>query len=141
MLLAGSLRAHLRRSPDGEAAGTTALVGAGVMAGGIAVFIGFDFAVNAAPDALSPAAAQALNVLALRLVFPVVVGGFVVGLAAGVAVLRSRQLPTWLGWAAIVIGVGVIAPIWILQVALLYLWAVVVGILMYRRTGPEPATG
>lgn len=137
VLFAGSLRAHLRRSPDGEAAGTTALVGAGVMAGGMAVYIGCDYAVNAAPDALSPAAAQALNVLALRLVFPAVVGGFVFGVAAGAAILRSRQLPAWLGWAAIVIGV--IAPVWILQVALLYLWAVVVSILVYRRSEPAAA--
>lgn len=109
------------------------------MAGGIAVYIGCDFALNASPGSLSPDAAQALNVLALRLVFPVVVGGFVFGLAAGVAVLRSHLLPAWLGWAAIVLGV--LAPIWILQVALLYLWAVVVSIVIYRRTGPVPAEG
>jgi hypothetical protein len=138
VLFAGSLRAHLRRSPEAEAASTVALAGAAVMAGGVAVYIGLDFAANAAPYALAPAAAQALNVLALQLVFPLSLGGFVFGVSAGAAILRSRRLPVWLGWASIVIG---LTPLWIVQVLLLYVWTVVVSILLYRRretTEPSP---
>jgi len=136
LFFVGSLRAHLRRSPEAEAASTVALAGAGVLAGGVAVYIGLDAASNAAPYALAPAAAQALNVLAMQLVYPVLVGGFVFGIAAGAAILRSRRLPAWLGWASIVIG---LTPVWILQFLLLYVWAVVVSILLYRRSDPtEP---
>ena len=131
VLFAGSLRAHLRRSPEAEAASTVALAGAAIMAGGVAVYIGLDFAANAAPYALAPAAAQALNVLALQLVFPLALGGFVFGIAAGAAILRSRLLPTWIGWAAIVIG---LTPLWILQVLMLYVWTIVVSVQLYRRT-------
>lgn len=130
VFFAGSLRAYLRRSPDAEAASTVALAGAAVLAGGVAVYIGLDFASNAAPDALTPAAAQALNVLGLQMIFPVAVGLAVFGIAAGVAILRSRLLPAWLGWVSIVIG---LIPLWILQVLLLCLWAIVVSILLYRR--------
>jgi hypothetical protein len=130
LFFVGSLRAHLRRNPEAEAASTVALAGAAVLASGVAVYIGLDAASNAAPYALAPAAAQALNVLALQLVYPVLVGGFVFGIAAGAAILRSRRLPVWLGWAAIVIG---LTPLWILQLLLLYVWAVVVSILLYRR--------
>jgi hypothetical protein len=137
VFFAGSLRAQLRRSPEAEAAGTVALIGAAVMACGVAVYIGLDFAANAAPYALAPAAAQALNVLALELVFPLSLGGFVFGIAAGVAILRSSVLPHWLGWSAIVIG---LIPLWILQVLLLYVWTVVVSVLLYRRAGMTEAS-
>jgi hypothetical protein len=130
LFFVGSLRGYLRRSPEAEAASTVALAGAAVMAGGIAVYIGLDFASNAAPYALAPAAAQALNVLALQMVFPVTLGGSVFGIAAGVAVLRSKLLPTWLGWTAVVIG---LIPLWLLQVLLLYVWTVIASILLYKR--------
>jgi hypothetical protein len=132
LFFVGSLRAHLRHSQEAEAASTVALAGAAVLSAGVAVYIGLDAASNAAPYALAPAAAQALNVLALELVYPVLVGGFVFGLAAGVAILRSARLPHWLGWAAIAVG---LTPLWILQLLLLYVWAVVASILIYRRSG------
>ena len=130
LFFVGSLRAHLQRSPEAEAASTVAVAGAAVLAGGVAVYIGMDAVSNAAPHALAPAAAQALNVIALQLVYPVVVGGFVFGVSAGAAILRSRRLPVWLGWTAIVIG---LTPLWILQLLLLYAWTLVVSILLYRR--------
>jgi hypothetical protein len=131
LFFVGSLRAYLRRSPEAEAASAVALAGATVLAGGVAVYIGLDAASNAAPHALAPAAAQALNVLALQLVYPVLVGAFVFGIAAGAAILRSRRLPAWLGWASIAIG---LIPFWIVQFLLLYVWSVVVSILVYRRS-------
>jgi hypothetical protein len=136
LLFVGSLRGHLRTNPEAEAASSLALAGAAVLTGGVALYIGLDAASNAAPYALAPAAAQALNVLALQMVYPVIVGGFVFGIAAGVAVLRSRRLPVWLGWTAIAIG---LVPLWILQFLLLYVWAVVVSVLLYRQSAiPEP---
>jgi hypothetical protein len=132
LLFAGSLRGYLRRSPEAEAASTLALAGAAVLAGGVAIYIGFDFALNSAPDALTPAAAQALNVLALRLIFPLSVGAFVFGVAAGVAILQSKLLPAWLGWASIVIAL--LTPIWIIQFLVLYVWAIVVSILLWKRS-------
>src|SRR4051812_41997275 len=102
LFFVGTVRAHLRRSPEAEAASAVALAGASVLTAGVAVYIGLDAASNAAPHALAPAAAQALNVLALQLVYPVLVGGFVFGIAAGAAILRSERLPAWLGWASIV---------------------------------------
>jgi hypothetical protein len=135
VFFAGSLRAHLRRSADAEAASAVALAGAAIMASGAAIYFGFDYALASAPGTLAPAAAQALNVLALQLVFPLAVGGFVFGMASGVAILRGRQLPAWLGWAAVVIGL--LAPVWIIQVLLLYVWTLTVSVLLWRRSSGE----
>src|SRR5437764_436340 len=49
LFFVGTLRAHLRRSPEGEAASAVALAGAAVLSGGVAVYIGLDAASNAAP--------------------------------------------------------------------------------------------
>jgi hypothetical protein len=68
----------------------------------------------------------------------VLIGGFVVG--AGVAVLTGRALPTWLGWWALVAGVGMMAAravwlseFWLLPYLLLWLWIVMVSVLLLVR--------
>ena len=91
----------------------------------------------------APAAEQALNVLQDDL-FPV---NFV-GLAAfmfgnGLAIVKSKALPQWLGWVAIVIGVlSVAAPIAWFSLFSLLGWTLVASILVYLRQGeraPAPA--
>jgi hypothetical protein len=130
VLFAGSLRSRLQRS-GAEAVASVALAGAAMMSAGAAMYFGFDYALASAPGSLTPAAAQSLNVLALQMVFPLAVGGFVFGVASGVAILRSGALPSWLGWAAI--ALGLLAPVWLVQVLLLYVWTVIVSILLWRR--------
>jgi hypothetical protein len=67
------------------------------------------------------------------------IGGFLV--AAGVASLRSRAFPSWLGWAAVAIGVGmflaVIAPLsafWLLPYFLFFLWVLATSVMLLRST-------
>ena len=99
VLFAGSLRAFLRRTPAAEALSSVVLAGAAVLAAGAGVYFGFDYTLASVPSHLAPAAAQALNVLALKLFLPVSAGGFVFGIASGLAILRGAQLPTGsAGW-------------------------------------------
>ena len=136
LFFAGTLRAHLRQKPAAAALSSVVLAGAAVFAAGAAVYFNFDYALTVVPQHLAPAAAQTLNVLALNMAFAASAGGFVFGVAAGLAILRSGALPSWLGWAAIVIGVIAISPGLILALGLFALWAAVAGVLMWRRSPP-----
>ena len=67
------------------------------------------FALSDSPTHLSPGAAQALNVLSNDMVLTNAAGFCAFGIASGVAILRSADLPKWLGWLAILIGIAVLA--------------------------------
>jgi hypothetical protein len=67
------------------------------------------------------------------------IGGFLV--TAGVASLWSRALPSPLGWAALVIGIGMVlsiaAPLtalWLFAYLLFFLWVIVTSVLFFRVT-------
>jgi hypothetical protein len=139
LLFAGSLRACLRRPPAAEALSSLMLAGAAVVTCGAAVYIGFDYTLATTASHLAPAAAQALNIVALKLILPLVVGLFVFGVASGLAILRGTLLPKWLGWAAIEIGIIAVTPIGLVGLGLLVLWAPTVGVLVWRRSRSDAA--
>ncbi|MGH3140036.1 MAG: hypothetical protein ACRDQE_09895 [Gaiellales bacterium] len=133
LLFAGSLRTHLRGTAGAEGLSAVLLAGAAVLTAGAAVYFGADFVLAMMPATIDPAAAQALNMLALHLVLPLSAGGLVFGLAAGVAIARWASLPRWLGWTAILIGIALASPALIVGVAALALWTATVSILVFRR--------
>src|SRR4051794_18908047 len=137
VLFTGALRTRLRDVPEAEGFATTALAGAAVMAAGGAVYFGCDFALASMPASMSPAAAQAVNLLALQLFLPLAVGIFIFGVAMGMAILRAQVLPAWSGWAAIVVALTCLGA-WLSLLAV-GLWACVVGIMLMRRTKESPA--
>ncbi len=131
VLFIGALRTRLRAVPAAEGLATTALAGAAITAAGGCVYFGCDFALASMPASMAPAAAQAVNLLALQLLLPLGAGVLVLGLAAGLAILRSGLLPAWTGLVAIVLGLtGLAGPFALLAIGL---WAAVVGILATRR--------
>ncbi len=138
LLFAGSLRGYLRRTPSAAALGSVVLAGAAVLTAGGCMYFGFDFALAAVPNHLAPAAAQALNVLALKLFLPVAAGGLVFGIASGLAILRGAQLPNWLGWAAILIGITTATPAGLIGLVAFIFWTATVSILMWKRDGATP---
>lgn len=139
LLFAGSLRTLFRQARSAEGLGSLVLAGAAVLVAGATMFFGFDYALAVVPSHLDPGAAQALNVLALKLIFPMSAGGFVFGLATGLAILRSGLLPAWLGWTALVIAIAFVTPGAIIGLVLLMLWSLVVSVLMWRRAGGSEA--
>ena len=140
VLFAGTLRSHLRLKPSADALGSVALAGAAVFAAGAVIYFNFDFALAAVPQHLAPGAAQALNVLALNMALAPSAGGFVFGIAAGLAIVRGGGLPNWLGWAAIVIGLIAVTPAVIFALVLFALWAAIVGVVIWRRSPPVVAS-
>jgi hypothetical protein len=133
LLFAGSLRGYLHRTPAAATLGSLVLAGAAVLTAGGCVYFGFDYALASVPSHLAPAAAQALNVLALKLFLPVSAGGLVFGIASGLAILRGGQLPKWLGWAAIVIGIAIATPAGLLGLVAFIFWTAIVSILIWKR--------
>lgn len=60
--------------------------------------------------------------------------------ASGFAVLRTRTLPTWLGWSALVIGFGMflagaapLTAIWFLPYFLFFVWVLATSVVLLRE--------
>ena len=109
---------------------------------------GVGFALSQAPDRMSASTAQALNLLANDLVLTSAVGFLVIGLIAGLAVLRGDTAPAWIGWFSIAIGaLFVIPPIEFFGFLLLLVWTLITSVLLVRQRQsphvtalqPEPA--
>jgi len=133
VFFAGSLRGYLRRTPAAAELSSVVLAGAAVLTAGGCVYFGFDYALATVPSHLSPAAAQALNVLALKLFLPVSAGGLIFGLASGLAILRGATLPKWLGWAAVAAGIATATPAGLLGLVAFIIWTATVSILIWKR--------
>jgi hypothetical protein len=138
VLLAVFLAAGLRRrlAADGRDLLTTAgFGGALLLAAGGGTGAGLTWALSDDPSTLDPAAAQALNAAANSSFILAILGVAVFMLGNGIAIVRSRALPRWLGWAAIVIGVVAATPIgWTAFIAICA-WAVVASIVIAVRDG------
>ena len=104
--------------------------------------MGAGFVWTRAQDAghLDPSVAQALNALSNDAVATNTAGMIVFGIAAGLAVLRSRSFPRWLGWIAIAMAVLVVTPAESLSFVALVVWMVIVSILMWMRDRQEVTT-
>jgi hypothetical protein len=133
LFFAGQWRALLRvLNPAGRMA-NVALVGATVAATGFLVAAAIHSAVTdaAQKETVGDAALQALNALDNWSFYPFAFGIAVFMLSSGIALVGSRPFfPTWVGWAAVVIGILILVPFvgfvaflaaaaWILAVSLM----------------------
>lgn len=139
LAFATTLRSRLRDGDEDDTIATLSLVAAGVTIAGATLYFGFDAALASTPGTLTPSAAQTLNVLALKMFMPLAVGGLTFGLATTAAIVRSRELPSWLGWSAAVVGVACVSPLGVFAIVLLLLWSAVAGVVMLRRSVREQA--
>lgn len=125
---------NLVRQTDSRALGIVALVGASIVGTGLLVSASIVWALSDAPSHYSASTAQALNALDYDFFLPMVGGLIVFGISTGIAVLRERWLPAWLGWVLIVFAV--IAPSPAFPIALLGtgLWIGVAAAISMART-------
>jgi hypothetical protein len=138
------LRNYLSRVGDGEQFAALGFVGAIVFGVGGCINAGLQWSLAAVPTHLTPAAAQALNVLFKD---DLATGLYSAGLAAlmlfyGLAMLRSKAMPAWLGWVSLALGLIALAgPLVFLVFVATAPWAITVSILLYRRDrDPAPTT-
>lgn len=134
MFFATALRGYLRRTRSVEGLGALVLAAAVLLTLGLAVSGGFAFALADAPDRLTPAAAQTLNLLDEDVFFAMPLGIGLFGIASGLAILRGAPLPNWLAWVAIVLGVVAFTPLFGLALVAVSLWVLVASILIFRRS-------
>jgi hypothetical protein len=136
------LREHLSLAgPASKRLSTLAFAGAVLFAVSGGVAAGISWALADAVDHVEPAVIQTLNVLNVDLTSFIGSAGIAVFLAAnGVAIISSRSLPVWIGWAGIVLAVialvfgffGFIGiGLWILAASI---------VILLRADRPAPAT-
>jgi hypothetical protein len=140
LFFVGSLRSFLRRHEGGEGPSAVAFGGAVLLGTGGAIFSSLDWALGDARNTISPAAAQAINVLSNDLFWPFQIGLVVFGIAIGIAIINTGALPKWLGWVALVLGIVGITPVGFFAFMVLLLWSVVVSILVFQRTDSSPTS-
>jgi hypothetical protein len=140
LFFVGILRSLLHAAEGGIARLSAVAFGGGiVLAIGILSFAGFTFGLaDAADDGLTPQAAQALNVLNTDFFFPVAAGLGTLMIATGIVSIRSRALPAWLGWAALVIGIVAVTPLGFFAFLVFGIWTLVTSVILWRA--PTTAT-
>lgn len=137
----GYLRDRLRRSELGVRLAPVAFGGAVLFAAGGLVAAGTNFALTDVPKDLTPAAAQALNLISNDLAFPLIcVGISVLALASAIVFLKSKMVPTWFGWLSVVIGIVALAgPIGFFALPAIGIWILILSYLFYSRPDTTPA--
>jgi hypothetical protein len=135
----GALRSYLRGHEGGEGLSTVAFGGALLLGAGGAIFSSLEWALAEARNSISPAAAEAINVLSNELFWPFEVGIVIFSIAIGLAILNTAALPKWLGWVALVLGVVGVTPAGFYAFWVIMLWSVIVSILVYRRSAAPSA--
>jgi hypothetical protein len=139
----GVLRSVLHAAEGGVARLSAVAFGGGLVLGvGMLAFAGFTFTLADA-DKLTPAAAQALNALNDDFFFPLAAGLGTLMIATGICSIRTRVLPAWLGWTALLIGIAAITPAGFFGFLAFGVWTLVTSIFLWRRgtaTGAAPAT-
>ena len=133
LFFAGVLRTVLRAAEGGLARLSTVAFGGGVvLAIGMLSFAGFTFALADTADDLTPAAAQALNALNSDFFFPVAAGLGTLMLATALSSLRSKALPAWLAWPALVLGIAALTPVGFFAFLLFGVWTLVTSVVLWR---------
>lgn len=136
----GVVRAHLASAEGGAARLATTAFGGFVLIGvGGLLFSGIDFAAADTAGKVPAGVTQTLSVMNSDLYFPLAGGLAIAMLATGVASLRHKALPTWLGVLAILIGVIAVTPVGFFGFLALLVWSLVTSILLYRRGVGETA--
>jgi hypothetical protein len=122
-------------------AGGTGRLSNTAFAGGIIATIGFailattHLALADSAGKTPPLVTQSLNVLDGNDFLPAAGGMGILVFASGLAVVRYRALPGWLGWAGIVIGIAVFTPAGFIGFLASGLWVLIASILLFMA-GP-----
>jgi hypothetical protein len=138
----GSLRSALRTGEGGTGRlSAIAYAGGIVLASGAAVDASLQFAVAESAGDVPTGVTHTLSVLYSNffLVFPVGVGTLL--LAAGLAILRTKVMPAWLGWVAFLLGIVSLTPAGFFAFLVVLVWVAVVSVVLFQQQpGPTPTT-
>jgi hypothetical protein len=113
----------------------TAAFGAGIIAaGGFLTAATLHFALADYASDIDASAVQAINAIDADFFLPFVAGLATMILATSLWLVRNRSLlPTWLGWAGIIIFIVSFTPAGFIGFGLAGIWIIVVSVLLYLR--------
>ena len=133
----------LRRALDwsgGTGRLANASFGGGIIAsGGLFLLSTIHIALADAAGKTTPQVTQTLNVLDNNDFIPMSGGLGVLLIASGLAIVRYRALPAWLGWAGLILGIAIFTPAGFFAFLLSGLWIVVTSLVLYAATPARPA--
>lgn len=110
----------------------TVLVGAAVMAVGIAIDATISMALAEEAENIEASSVQALQALWDNDFLPLALGTLVFLISAGISTLRTGAFPSWLGWIAVVLAIIGLTPIgWIAAIGGA-VWMVIASLFMVR---------
>lgn len=137
----GGLRTVLRKANESHSwLADTAFAGGILFIGGFATggFLQWTL-ISAARNSQLTLAAN-LNFLSQSIMLPAQAGLVVLAVAAGLAILLGSDIPAWLGYLALAIGVvSAIGPIGIIAVLLTPVWMTLFGFVVGAKTAPHAA--
>jgi hypothetical protein len=133
----GSLRRAISRAEGGDGRLAALSFGGAITATvGLLLLTSMTFAVADTADQVPPEVVHTLNVLTYDVFMPLAGGAVVLLAAAGLAIIRTAMLPSWLGWVAFVIAAVILTPLGFFGLLAFVLWIGTASILLYLR---EPA--
>jgi hypothetical protein len=128
------------RAAEGAAGYLSAVAFAGfiIVAVSAAIDATISIALAETADDIDPTAVQALQALWDNDFVPLILGVDLILFAAGISVIRYRQLPVWLGWAAVVLAILGATPLGFVAFIGAGVWVLIVSIVLTMRAGAEP---
>lgn len=131
----GALRDHLRGGGGAGGLAATAFGGALLYAGSGCVGAGAALALTDKTSLITPSSAQTLSLLRTDVNTPLAAAGSAILLFAfGLAILKGRLLPRWLGWSALPFAVvGLVPGITFAAAFFVAVWTLIASIVLYRR--------
>src|SRR2546423_13814507 len=111
LFFVAAFRAYQRRTrPESGPLAALSFGGGLMVAVGVGILSAAQIALSDVPGSLSPAAAQALNVISSDLYIPLLAAACVFMIANGLVKLRHGVLPHWIGWIPLTIGDRSVPP-------------------------------
>ena len=134
---------HLRRVLEaaGDAAlSATVLVGAAMMAVGVAIDSTISLALAQAAEDIEATSVQTLQALWDNDFLPIALGTVVFLISAGISIVRTAAVPRWLGWVALVLAVLGVTPLGFVAFLGAGVWILVVSVVLALRARRADAT-
>lgn len=129
-----SLRGAILRAEGGDGRlAVIAFAGSVMAAVGALLFAGLSFAAADSVGDVPGEVTQTIGVLNEELFFPLAGGIALMMIASGLAFIRTRMLPVWLGWLTLVIGLAAMTPVGFFAFLATIAWVAAIGIVLYMR--------
>jgi hypothetical protein len=109
------------------------LTGAAIMAVGVTIDATISFAIAEAAEDIEPASVQTLQALWDNDFLPISLGTTTFLIASGASILRTRAVPSWLGWIAIVLAVLSFTPVGWIAFLGGGIWIAILAVVLMRQ--------